>query len=136
VNRDARDPSLNEVFQELRQEIHASAAETRQHSEALANDTRQHSEALATDTRRHVDAVTAEHQERLQAALAETRQHSEALATDTRRHFDVVAEGMLSKVQLVAEGLVALDEKVGRFHDEIRREFKKVDRRLLRLEAR
>ncbi|MBI3626355.1 MAG: hypothetical protein HY215_09445 [Candidatus Rokubacteria bacterium] len=88
----ARDPALNEVCQELRQEIHASAAET--------------------------------------------RRYSEALAAETRRHFDVVSEGMLSKVQLVAEGLVALDEKVERFHDEIRREFKKVDRRLLRLEAR
>ncbi|KRT64862.1 MAG: hypothetical protein XU13_C0153G0004, partial [Candidatus Rokubacteria bacterium CSP1-6] len=39
----------------------------------------------------------------------------EARTTETRRHFDVVAEDMQSKVQLVAEGLLALDQKVERF---------------------
>ena len=103
MDRDTHDPSLDEVRQELRHEIQASAAELRQQIEASA-----------TETRRHVDAVAAE----------------------THRHFDVVAEGMLSKVQLVAEGLVALDEKVERFRDEVRLDFRKVDRRLLRLETR
>ena len=44
---DARDPSLNEVCQELRQEIHASAAETRRDSEALASQTRRHFDVVA-----------------------------------------------------------------------------------------
>ncbi len=107
MDRDARDPSLNEVRQELRQEIQASVTELRQEIQGSAAEVRR-----------------------------ELREEIHASAEETRRHFDIVSEGMLSKVQLVAEGLVALDEKVERFHDEIRREFKKVDRRLLRLEAR
>jgi len=59
----------------------------------------------------------------------------EARTTETRRHFDVVAEDMQSKVQLVAEGLLALDQKVERFREEVHEDFCKVDRRLLRLEA-
>jgi len=59
----------------------------------------------------------------------------EARTTETRRHFDVVAENMQSKVQLVAEGLVALDQKMERFQEEVHEDFRKVDRRLLRLEA-
>lgn len=113
MDRDARDPSLDEVRQELRQDIHASAAETRQYVDAVAAGLRQQIEASAVETRSHVDAVAAE----------------------TRRHFDVVAEGMLSKVQLVAEGLGALGEKVERFREEVHEDFRKVDRRLLRLEA-
>ena len=59
----------------------------------------------------------------------------EARTTETRRHFDVVAEDMQSKVQLVAEGLLALDQKVERFREEVHEDFRKVDRRLLRLDA-
>jgi hypothetical protein len=59
----------------------------------------------------------------------------EARTTETRRHFDVVAEDMRSKVELVAEGLVALDQKVERFHAETQEQFHRVDRRLLRLEV-
>ena len=43
-------------------------------------------------------------------------------AAETRRHFDVVAEQMMGKLQLVAEGVIAVDQKV--------------DRRFLHLEAR
>ncbi len=41
----------------------------------------------------------------------------------------------VTKIQLVAEGVVALDQKVDRFRDEVRHEFRKVDRRFLYLEA-
>jgi len=60
----------------------------------------------------------------------------DASAAETRRHFDVVAEGLGSDIKVVAEGLGALDEKVDRFRGEVREGFKKVDRRLLRLEVR
>jgi hypothetical protein len=55
---------------------------------------------------------------------------------ETRRHFDVVAEQMMSKLQLVAEGVVAVDQKVDRLSTEMRSEFQAVDRRFLHLEAR
>lgn len=59
-----------------------------------------------------------------------------ASAGETRRHFDVVAEGLMSKIILVAEGLTGLDQKVDRLTSEMRTEFQKVDRRFLHLEAR
>ena len=64
------------------------------------------------------------------------RQDIHASAAETRRHFDVVAESLRSDIQVVAEGLSALDEKVERFRGEVHQEFGKVDRRFLRLEAR
>jgi hypothetical protein len=50
-------------------------------------------------------------------------------AQETRRHFDVVAEGMRSEIRVIAEGHAMLSEKIDR-------EFRRVDRRLTRLEAR
>ena len=66
----------------------------------------------------------------------EVRHDITASAAETRRHFDVVAEQMMSKLQLVAEGVVAVDQKVDRLTTEMRSEFQKVDRRFLHLEAR
>ncbi len=63
-------------------------------------------------------------------------QHVEATAAGTRRHFDVVGEGLLGKIELVAEGLATLDQRMERFRGEVHENFAKVDRRLLRLEAR
>ena len=58
-----------------------------------------------------------------------------ASAAETRRHFEVVGESLRSEIQVVAEGLNALDENVERFRDEVRQEFGKVDRRFLHLDA-
>ena len=66
----------------------------------------------------------------------ELRQEMQATAVETRRHFDVVAESLRSDIQVVAEGLSMLDEKVERFRDEVHQEFGKVDRRFLHLDAR
>lgn len=52
------------------------------------------------------------------------------------RHFDVVAESLMDKIQLVAEGVAMVDGKLERFSAETRDEFRKVDRRLLHLTAR
>ena len=66
----------------------------------------------------------------------ELRQDIHASAAGTRRHFEVIAESLRSEIRVVAEGLNALDENVGRFRDEVRQEFSKVDRRFLHLDAR
>ena len=55
---------------------------------------------------------------------AELRQEIRSSAAETCRHIDVVAEG-----------LGALDEKVERFRGEVREDFSRVDRRLLHLEV-
>ena len=59
-----------------------------------------------------------------------------ASAAETRRHFDVVAEQLMGKIQLVAEGVIAVDQKVDRLGSEMRTKFQRVDRRFLHLEAR
>ena len=82
--------------------------------------------------------ATAETSSRAYADAMETRirQDVRAESAETRRHFDVVAEDLRSEVRLVAEGVVALDQKHDRLRDEMREEFSKVGHRLLRLEAR
>ena len=59
-----------------------------------------------------------------------------ASAAETRRHFDVVSERLMDKIQLVGEGVIGVDQKLDRFRAEVADEFRRVDRRLLRLEAR
>jgi hypothetical protein len=90
----------------------------------LRQEIRAEIQASGAETRRHVDSV-------------ETRilQRVDAAASQTRRHFDVVAESLRSDIRAVAEGLGALDEKVERFRVEVRDDLRKVDQRLLRLEA-
>jgi chromosome segregation ATPase len=82
-----------------------------------------------------VDRVEA----RIDALSTEMRQQFEQVGRQfeqTRRHFDVVAEGLMSKIELVAEGVVAGSERLERFRGEVRGELDRVDARVLRLEAR
>lgn len=74
-------------------------------------------------------AITSAIMDQLRAELA-------ASAAETRRHFDVVADRLMDKIQLVGEGVLGVDQKLDRFRGEVAEEFRKVDRRLLRLEAR
>ena len=57
-------------------------------------------------------------------------------AAETRRHFDVVADSQMDKIQLVGEGVIGVDQKLDRFRGEVAEDFRRVDGRLLRLEAR
>ena len=43
---------------------------------------------------------------------------------ETKRHFGVVAEDIDHKVQLVAEGVVNLGERLGQFREEMGHEFR------------
>ena len=67
---------------------------------------------------------------------SELRADIAASAAETRRHFDVVADRLMDKIQLVGEGVIGVDQKLDRFRGEVAEEFQRVDRRLLRLEAR
>ncbi len=57
-------------------------------------------------------------------------------AEETRRHYDVVGEGLRADVRAIAEGHVGLVERLDRFQQEVRRDLRRVERRLVRLEAR
>ena len=74
------------------------------------------------------------------ASAGETRQYVEAKivgsTAETCRHFDVVADSLMDKIQLVGEGVIGVDQKLDRFRGEVAEEFRRVDGRLLRLEAR
>ena len=67
---------------------------------------------------------------------SELRADIAASAAETRRHFDVVADRLMDKIQLVGKGVIGVDQKLDRFRGEVAEEFQRVDRRLLRLEAR
>ncbi len=67
---------------------------------------------------------------------SELRAEIAASAAETRRHFDVVADRLMDKIQLVGEGVIGVDQKLDRFRGEVADEFRRVDGRLLRLEAR
>jgi hypothetical protein len=70
------------------------------------------------------------------AVTSQLRAEIAASAAETRRHFDVVADRLMDKIRLVGEGVIGVDQKLDRFRGEVADEFRKVDRRLLRLEAR
>ena len=57
-------------------------------------------------------------------------------AEETRRHFDVVGEGLRADVRVIAEGHAGLGERLDQFQQEVRRDLRRVERRLLRIEAR
>jgi hypothetical protein len=65
-------------------------------------------------------------------SAGETRRYFE----ETRRHFDVVGEGLWADVRAIAEGHLGLVERLDRFRQEVRRDLRRVELRLLRLEAR
>ncbi|MGH7355352.1 MAG: hypothetical protein ACRELS_12365 [Candidatus Rokuibacteriota bacterium] len=93
-----------------------------------------------------VDTKLAEHDARFTAVDAKLAEHDTLLArldaritesaAETRRHFDVIAEALMGQIRLVAEGVRTVDQKLDRFRTEVAAEFRQVDRRLLRLEAR
>lgn len=51
--------------------------------------------------------------------FAETWSYVDEKFTDTRRHFDVITEGLEHKIQLVAEGVANVDEKLECFRQEV-----------------
>jgi hypothetical protein len=53
----------------------------------------------------------------------------------SRRHFDVVAESLRDDIRLIAEGLVALSQRVENVRVELKADIAAVDRRVMRLEG-
>ena len=68
--------------------------------------------------------------------LEELRTEVRAGDVETRRHFDVIAEDLKSRIQLVAEGVLLVDEKLERFRAEVHERFEAIDQRFMRLETR
>ena len=78
--------------------------------------------------------------------MNEPEDRASRLLTEVKKHFDVVAESLESKIQLVAEGVLNVNEKLDRLKDEVHREseetraliklsYTELDRRLTTLEG-
>ena len=101
-------------------ELRAASDDLRRHVDETAAETRQQVEATAAETRRHVDETAAETRQQVEATAVETRRHVDETAAETRRHFGILAEGLRSDVQLVAEGVTGLSERVDRLEVSLR----------------
>ena len=117
---------LDQRFAEIRREITASAVDLRAEIAASA--------ASVTDTLRAEIAASAASVTG-QSVAREDRLRSD-ISAETARHIGTMVEELVSKIELVAEGVRTVDRRLDRFSDEVREEFQKVDRRLLRLHAR
>ncbi len=104
---------LTQQMEGVRQDLSQQIVETRQHGEQLNQETRQHVEQLNQDTRRDLMA------------------HAEQLNRET----GVLIEDVRHQVQLVAEGVMTVNEKLDRFHDEVEAQIFGLDKRVMRLEA-
>ncbi len=54
--------------------------------------------------------------------MNEPEDRASRFLTEVKKHFDVVAESLESKIQLVAEGVLNVNEKLDRLEDEVHRE--------------
>jgi hypothetical protein len=92
-------------------------------------------------TREEMNAAFAKvptHQE-MNAALAITREEMALMMREegdrTRRHFDVLAENLRDDIRLLAEGQVALHQRVDNLRTELRADIAALDRRVMHLET-
>jgi hypothetical protein len=114
VTGEELDARFTRLRDDVQQAILASAAESRRHAEELAAHGRAYAEELAEGSRRDTAAQVAEN----------------------RHFFRAIAEDLIARIQLVAEGVTTVDRKLDRFREDVRDEFGVVGRRLDRLEVR
>lgn len=86
--------------------------------------------AALDELRQHVDTSATETRQRVDTTAVETRRHVDATAVETRRHFDVAGEALLAKIQLVAEGVSELSERLDRTEANLREEILRAQREL------
>jgi len=80
-----------------------------------------------------LDRLQGDLEQKIEVTRVDLREEIARSAAETRRHFDVVAEHFMSRLQLVAEGVAMVDEKVDRLRADMEQRFDQVERRLLRL---
>ena len=118
--------------EDLKRLIEETSAATHRRFDEAVGELRQEN----AQTRQHFDVVAAELREEMRVGT-----------TDLRRHFDVTAEDFRHQVQLVAEGVDNVNERVDRLARDIKNEFAEtnaimrfsysdLDRRLRSLEER
>jgi hypothetical protein len=121
VTSEELDARFARFGEDVREAILSSGAESRRHAEELAARARQYADELVERSREHAER---------------SRRETATQIADNRHFFQVIAEDLVAKIQLVAEGVTTVDQKLDRFRDEVRGEFVVVGRRLDRLESR
>ena len=110
---DVTDPELKAYLDGMRQDLTQQIAESRQHAEQLNQSTRQDLMQQMDGMRRDLVA------------------HTDQRVNETR----VLIEDVRHQIQLVAEGVMNVNEKLDRFHDEVQAKIFGLDSRVMRLEA-
>lgn len=120
---------------ETRQYVDASLAEMRRENVAAHAETRQYVDASLTETRRENMAAHIETRQYVDTSLTEMRRENAEAHAETRRQLGVVAESLEHKIELVAEGVTATNERLDRLDVKVDRITDQFDARLTRLEA-
>ena len=116
--------NLTQQMEGVRQDLSQQIVETREHAEQLNQESRQHAEQLNQETRQHVEQLN-----------QDTRRDLTAHAEQLNRETGILIEAVRYQVQLVAEGVMTVNEKLDRFHDEVEAQIFGLDKRVMRLEA-
>jgi hypothetical protein len=125
VDASIPEPSLPALLAQVEARLHQHIAETRAYVDGGLAATREQIVAASAETRAYIDG-----------GLAGERRHGDEREAETRRYIGVLAESLMTKIELVAEGVRANGEQLERFRTGAQEEFARVDRRLLRLAAR
>jgi hypothetical protein len=121
------------VKAELRAEIAASAAGVK---DELRAEIAAGAAGVKDELRAEIAAGAAGVKDELRADIAASAAGlRRELSAEVKRHIDVVVEDMISRMELIVEGVRTVDRRLDRLGDEVREEFRKVDLRLLRLHA-
>ena len=138
-NIDERTERIEQILPTLASKDELKALATKEELKALATkeELRVAIEPLATKEELRAAIEPLATKEELRAAIeplatkAEVREEAER----TRRHFDVVAEGMESRLALIAEGHVVLDGRINTIRAELKALIANHEARLTHLEA-
>ena len=117
--------SVGDGFTEMGRDVDAGFAEIRRDVDGRF-----------TEMRHDVDGEFAEMRRDVEEGFAGLRRDVEGGLAEMRRHSVVLAEGLMTKLDVVAEGVQLNNERLDRFQVEVRARLATVGRRLLRLEAR
>lgn len=91
--------------------------------------------ATKEDLRAAIEPLATKEELRMAIAPLATKIEVHEEGERTRQHFDAVAERLETKIQLIAEGQVFLQDRFEEFRQEIKGELTQHDRRLTHLET-
>ena len=140
ANRRELQEFMAQTLAEHRRELETAAVVRQREADEAAAEHRQGLEAALAEHRRELDAAAGATRQELESFVAQERQEPAAFLgrriSENPQQFEVLVEDLRGQMRILAEGIIGVDRKLDRFRGEVHDEFARVDRRLLRLEAR